>query len=400
MKLLHIIHSTDPAGGGPIEGLKQVSRVMDQMGHSTVVATLDSPDAPWLNKLPFDVYALGPGKGRYGYSRHLAPWLKQNAQRFDAVIVRGLWQYHGYAARKVLRKSGIPYFVFTHGMLDPWFKKTYPLKHAKKWLYWPWVDYRVLRDAAGVLFTSEEEKILARQSFWLYRCKEIVVNYGTAALTGDVVLQKSVFFDRYPQLGGKRIALFLGRIHPKKGCDLLIQSFAQVLAKDPQWRLVIAGPDQVNWKEKLQVMAQKLGIASLITWPGMISGDLKYGAIQGAEMFVLPSHQENFGIAVVEAMACGKPALISNKVNIWREIEQDDAGIVAADDLAGTCSVLNRWQSMSREDQRSMGERAQSCFEKRFEIRKSAESLIRVLSDAGASSGQSVYESSKLMPVS
>src|SRR5204862_3337641 len=142
--------------------------------------------------------ALGPSRANYGASPRFVPWLREHAPRFDSIIVNGIWQYSSFGVWQALHGTGQRYFVFPHGMLDPWFKKTYPLKHAKKWLYWPWVDYRVLRDAAGVLFTSEEEKILARQSFWLYRCKEIVVNYGTAALTGDVVLQKSVFFDRYP----------------------------------------------------------------------------------------------------------------------------------------------------------------------------------------------------------
>ncbi|MEB0151131.1 glycosyltransferase, partial [Pseudomonas sp. CCC2.2] len=81
---------------------------------------------------------------------------------------------------RALAKKKIPYFIFTHGMLDPWFKKNYPLKHLKKWLYWTWGEYRVLRDAKAVLFTCEEEKILARQSFWLYKANEVVTAFGTA----------------------------------------------------------------------------------------------------------------------------------------------------------------------------------------------------------------------------
>ena len=80
------------------------------------------------------------------------------------------------------------------------------------------------------LFTSEEERVLARQSFWLYRCNEVVVNYGTAKPTGDPQLERQEFFSRYPELRGKKLALFMGRIHPKKGCDLLIEAFAKVLA--------------------------------------------------------------------------------------------------------------------------------------------------------------------------
>ena len=109
-------------------------------------------------------------------------------------------------------------------------------------------------------FTCEEERLLARRSFWLYRCNEVVVSFGTASPTGDPQLEVSEFFGRHPELLGKRLALFMGRVHPKKGCDLLIEAFAKVLAEHSDWHLVIAGPDQVGWQEKLQYRAKQLGI--------------------------------------------------------------------------------------------------------------------------------------------
>jgi len=379
MKLLYSIHSVNPDAGGPIEALKQIAPVMAEMGHSTDVITLDAPSAPWIRDLPFPVHATGPTNGTYGYSPTLVPWLRQHAGNYDAVVIRGIWQYHSFAAWRALRHANTPYVVFTHGMLDPWFKHTFPLKHAKKWMYWPWAEYRVLRDAKAVLFTSEEERRLARESFWLYRCKEIVVNYGTSEPTGETQTQKAAFFSRYPELRKKRLALFLGRIHPKKACDLLIDAFATVMGKNPEWHLVMAGPDQVGWQAKLSKLAQERKIAHAITWAGAISGDVKYGAFKAAEVFVLPSHQENFGIAVAEALACGKPVLISRKVNIWREVEQDGAGIVADDNFEGTCYLLRTWFSLCGTDRRRMGESARECFRNRFEIRKSAESIVAAI---------------------
>src|SRR6202030_4246906 len=99
-----------------------------------------------------------------------------------------------------LKRRGVPYYVFTHGMLDPWFKKAYPLKHLKKLLYWPWAEYRVLRDAKAVLFTSEEERILARRSFALYRVRERVVAYGTAAPPGNSEQLRTQFLAQHPEL--------------------------------------------------------------------------------------------------------------------------------------------------------------------------------------------------------
>jgi glycosyltransferase involved in cell wall biosynthesis len=258
-------------------------------------------------------------------------------------------------------------------MLDPWFKRTYPLKHLKKLFYWPWGEYRVLRDAAAVLFTSEEERRLARESFGLYRCKEVVVNYGTAA-PAKLDGAREVFFEAFPNLRGQRFLLFLGRLHEKKGCDLLIEAFSKMRFSEPI-HLVMAGPcAQPDYLRRLQQMAAP--DAGLISFPGMLTGDVKWGALSAAEAFVLPSHQENFGIAVVEALACGTPVLISNQINIWREIEADAAGYVENDDLAGTVRLLDRWLATSTEMRRAMEQNATTCFANRFEIERATDSLL------------------------
>lgn len=384
MKLLHVISSVNPKGGGPIEGVKQLYAPMQALGVDLEVACCDAPDAPWLANcgLP-TVHALGPATGNYGYTPRLMPWLRDNAPRFDAVIVNGIWQFHSLAVRQALAGTKVPYFVFTHGMLDPWFKHTYPLKHLKKWLYWPWGEYRVLRDARAVIFTCEEERLLARQSFWLYRANEAVTSYGTSSPPnqGDALAQR--FLAAHPQLQGKRIALFLSRIHEKKGCDLLLDAFAQVAKQDERLHLVMAGPDQTGWTAVLKAQAETLGIADRITWPGMLQGDDKWGAFYAAEVFCLPSHQENFGIVVAEALACGKPVLISNKVNIWREIDSDAAGFVDEDTVDGTVRNLQRWLAMDAGGYAAMSERARQCFARRFHIQRAAERLVEIIREHG-----------------
>lgn len=379
MRVLRIITSTDPKAGGPIEGLCQSAHALESLGCKTEVACLDSPDVPWLKNFAFPVHALGPGKSAYQYSSRFVPWLRRQASEYDAIILHGLWQYIGYGTWLGVHRRNTPYFVFTHGMLDPWFKRTYPLKHIKKRLYWRWGEYRVLRDARAVLFTCEEERLLARESFRPYRCNEVVVNYGTAAPQGDPVQQRSAFLDQYPELSGKRILIYLSRIHPKKGCDLLLEAFSHSAERDPALHLVMAGPDQVGWQQELQKQATHLGISKRVTWTGMLSGDLKWGAYHAAEVFVLPSHQENFGIVVAESLACGKPVLISNKVNIWREIEQAGAGFVANDDLKGTISLIERWLAAPEKQRFIMGQKAIQCFNDRFEVHRAAQSLKDVL---------------------
>ena len=380
MKILRIIPSVSPRVGGPIEGIRQITPLLARQGHTTEVVSLDPPTAPYLAEFPLLVHALGPGWGSYRYSPRLIPWLRAHVHEYDVVIIHGLWQYTSFGAWRALHDSKVPYFVYTHGMLDPWFKKTYPLKHLKKCLYWPWADYRVLRDARAVLFTSEEERRLARQSFSAYQCNEIVVNYGTSSPAGDPGVLRRRFFETYPDLEGKKLLLFLSRIHPKKGCDLLLKAFADVAASNPSLHLVLAGPNDSQWQEGLERLAQTLGIAHRVTWTGMLTGEHKWGAFHAADAFVLPSHQENFGIAVAEALACGLPVLISDKINIWREIVADEAGLVAPDTEAGTTQLLQNWLAQTPEQVQRMQAHARCCFVTRFEIGEASESFISALS--------------------
>jgi glycosyltransferase involved in cell wall biosynthesis len=382
VKLLHLIHSLNPAGGGPMEAVRQVSLVHQQDGHSVEIACLDDPASPWLVGFPFTVHAMGPGRGSYGYSPRLAPWLADNHQRFDLVVVNGLWQFPGLAAHRVLAGGATPYVVIPHGMLDPWFKRAYPLKHLKKWLYWPWGEYRVLRDARLVLFTAQAERLGARQSFWLYRANERVVNLGTAAPPTDAADQRAAFLSAHPALARTRNLLFLGRIQVKKGCDLMIDAFAAQAQRDQRLRLVMAGPDQDGWQPRLAARARALGVGERVVWTGMLQGAAKWGAFRAAEAFVLPSHQENFGIAVAEALACRVPVLISDKINIWREIVDEHAGLVGSDDAAGTSAVLTRWLDLDDAQRSAMADAALACFNKRFHIRSSADSFLAAFAAA------------------
>ena len=126
-------------------------------------------------------------------------------------------------------------------------------------------------------------------------------------------------------------------------------------------------------------MADRLQISPQIVWPGMLSGDLKWGLLRLAEAFVLPSHQENFGVAVAEALACGTPVLISNKVNIWREIAGDQAGLVDDDDEPGTTRLLKQWLALTPDRKTAMRENAERSFHSRFEVAHAAAALIETI---------------------
>ena len=384
MRILHVIPTLNPAGGGPIEAVTRLGMEYARQGTEVQVLTLDDPRAEWLKDFPLPRHALGPAFLKYGYTPRLVPWLRTHAPEFDLVVVNGVWQYTSFAVWRALRGTTTPYVVFTHGMLDPWFKRQYPLKHLKKWLYWPWAEYRVLRDATAVLFTAEEERRLARRSFWLYRCNEVVINYGTAAPPADDGASAGRFRRAFPSVGDKRIILFLGRIHEKKGCELLIRAFGSMLRDSPEaqraWHLVFAGPDSTAaYRRSLERLISKTCPHGSVTWTGLVTGDLKWGAFRAADVFALTSHQENFGIAVAEALACGLPVLLSNQVNIWREIENDRAGFIENDDEAGARALLQRWMALDEAARHAMGANASRCFSARFDVRHTSVRLTAAL---------------------
>lgn len=392
MHILHVIASVDPATGGPIEGILRQEEVTRDVFHfsSREIVSLDPPAAPYLQDFPLKVHAVGRPRRRggplrrfldhYRYAPDFRPWLKENAGRFDVVFVHGLWNYASAGASRVLPRTGVPYFAFTHGMMDPWFKRTYPLKHLAKRVFWRFAEGPLLAGATSVLFTCEEERRLARTSFAGFPYRETVVGYG-AAEPPPVTPDDAALVDAaVPGLAGRRYILFLSRIHRKKGCDDLLAGFARAAGLDPDIQLVVAGPDTTGLRPSLEAQARSLGVADRVFWPGPLYGRTKWAALRQAEAFALPSHQENFGIAVAEALGCGTPVLISRQVNIWREIAEGGAGIVDADDAGGVERMMRRWMTTPAGDRTRMATDARNLFLDKFSVQKTAPELLRTVS--------------------
>jgi glycosyltransferase involved in cell wall biosynthesis len=147
---------------------------------------------------------------------------------------------------------------------------------------------------------------------------------------------------------------------------------------DPELHLVMAGPDQQAWSAGLKDMVAQAGLTERVHWPGMLNGDAKWGSFFASEVFILPSHQENFGMAVAEAMACGRAVLLADKVNIAPEIAADGAGLMEADTQEGTDRLIERWISMPSAERVEMARKALETFDRRYDMRKNAETINRV----------------------
>lgn len=377
MKILQATASTAADSGGPIESVLRNSEVWVRDGHSVEVVSLEDEADVAQRSFPLPLVALGRGIGKYGFNPRLPQWMRAHAREFDVVILNGLWNYSSVGSWQGLRKTATPYYVFAHGMMAPWFRKFW-LKHKAKEAYWLLVEGRVLRDARAVLFTTEQEMRDARNVFAGHAYRERVAPFGASDPGEDSTEDTTAFGAAFPEMQNRRYLLFLGRLHPIKGCDLLLEAISQLIQKIPQTvDLVFAGPDQLGWTNSLKALAQRLKIGHRVHWPGMVHGRVKLGMLRKADALILPSHHENFGLVVAEAMACSTPVLISNKVNIWREVETSGGGFVEEDTREGTARLIERFYSLSSAVRGEMGEAARRGFLQHFEATRGARNLLR-----------------------
>ncbi|MEO6221319.1 MAG: glycosyltransferase [Ginsengibacter sp.] len=403
MNILRTIASMDPATGGPCQGIRNSIPELKKLGVRNEVVCQDDPDAAFLSDAAFPIHAIGKGKGPWRYNPKLIPWLLKNLQRFDVVIVHGLWLYPSYAITKsvklfknqrskedqIFRVPKI--FIMPHGMLDPYFQedRSRKLKAIRNWYYWKLVESKVVNNADALLFTCEEELMLARKPFRPYNPKkEINVGYGIKKPPTLTPKMKQAFLKLCPGLNESPYFLFLSRIHEKKGVDLLVKAYLiqlkKIVESGKQFpKLVIAGPGaDSSFGLKLRHMVNEDFILhENVFFAGLVLEDAKWGAYYGCEAFILPSHQENFGIVVVEALACLKPVLISDKVNIWQEINNAGAGIVKNDSLEGTLQLFESWEKMTDEEKESMQLKSKSLFEKNYTSAAAASKFLQAISE-------------------
>ena len=407
MRVLHVVPEMDPRMGGVCQAVRTIIAGLTDLGVQNEVVSLDPVDAPFLKADNFAVHALGLGKGPWGYNPHLVPWLVEHLSRFDSVVVHGLWLFYGHAVRRAQKQlkakatvgQQLPkVFVMPHGMLDPYFQRAEGrrLKAIRNTLYWKLLEQQLLNNADAILFTCEEERRLAAQPFRPYHPKRtVVVGLGVEEPPPQRAAMQQALLAKCPQLISEPYLLFLSRVHEKKGVELLLNAYAvasqprpvdatdttESLAAPRLPKLLVAGPglDTAYGQRMQAIVANSPILRESVIFPGMLIGDAKWGAFYGCESFILPSHQENFGIAVVEALACGKPVLISNQVNIWREIEDAGGGFVSDDTPAGTLALLTQWQQLTTTATADFQQQARKTFELEFAVRPAAERFLQAI---------------------
>ncbi|MCC5838584.1 MAG: glycosyltransferase [Opitutales bacterium] len=390
-RILHIVASMDPAGGGVAQAIRTLADALKAYGYVSEAVSVDAPDAPFLSTgrppdLP--IHAVGPGRFGWAYHRNLKMWLETDGRGYDIWIIHGLWLYPSAAALRTAAARTRKVFIFPHGMLDPWFQswKRRPTKTLRNTLYWHLLESGTVRRADGLLFTCAEERRLASTTFARYRPQRAeVVGLGNADVPAAGESPLSAFLRHCPAVEGQRYLLFLGRIHPKKGLPLLLEGWARAIREAPAGEplhLVIAGPgaDSAHGLE-MQALAGRILPEGTVHFPGMLSGSAKWAALRGADAFVLFSHQENFGIAVVEALASGTPVLLSTQVNIWREVVDGGGGLAAMNDREGATKCLQSWFSLNAAQRETARAHARATYLATFSADAAARRLDQVFSN-------------------
>lgn len=361
---LEITSSLDPRCGGICASLPLLAKAVAAEGRfRTTILVAHGPDQDSASR-PVDgvptiattlrrVEGWTGGPGSRSVRDHIAA--------ADLLHIHGLWETHSVLAARWARRLGRPFVVSVHGMLERWALKN---KWWKKQPYWRLVESRGLRQATCLRALTRTEVDDYRRL--ALRNPIAVIPYG---LETPEVSSPGLFLQRFPTLAGQRLILFLGRIHYKKGVDLLCRAWAGVSRRFPEAHLVLAGPDFESTRATVEALVRELKIQERVSFTGMLAGELKWSALAAAEVFVLPSYSEGLPVAVLEALGMGKPVIITRPCNL-AEVGQAGCGWVVEPDVAQLKAALTEFLQAEGSLVRAMGASGRRLFESRYTCQK------------------------------
>lgn len=332
MKILHVIPFVSEIYGGPSRAIFEMCRSQNQAGIATEILTTTCSREPDFREYA-DQSRLVQGVrvhffkgvwGQYRYALKLGAWLRKNVRSYDLVHIHSIFNYPALATSRWTIHYKIPYIVRTQGILYDWCLKS--ISRYKKWFYLTLVENKTLKNAASIHFTTDHEKEGCRFEEFKKRCYTLPlgIERQKAGIEGEL----TDFHEKFPRLKGKKILLYLARLHSIKGLDLFLPAISDLLKKNTDWVFVIAGSGRADYVRSLVWQIKTLGLENRIFMPGHVSGKDKESFLRYSTAFVLPSYSENFGIAVVEAMQAGLPVVVSDRVAVGAEIVKYQAGLV------------------------------------------------------------------------
>jgi glycosyltransferase involved in cell wall biosynthesis len=357
---LHAVSHLDPKYGG-------VSAVVPQLGASLARAEGLTIDIASFSARD-ESYSLGafPELSGTHWPASRASWILETQLRTrfsgqlmqaDGLHVHGLWETHTSVATHIARSLRKPYILSAHGMLEPWALAN---KGLKKRLYSAFIERNNIENATCLHALTLAEADDYRR-FGSRRPIAVIPNGVMLPATVD----SSLFLDAFPTLRKKRVVLFLGRMHVKKGIDLLVKAWADVARRFPDAVLVLAGPDCENTRATIESMVEQYGLSDHVVFTGMLAREMKWSALASAHSFVLPSYSEGLSVAVLEAMEMGLPVIVSDRCHL-PEVEQYGTGWQIAANVPELTRVLEQMLSNSAVVNAEIGNRGRRLVYDRF----------------------------------
>lgn len=389
MKLLCVIPSYWPAFqyGGPIASNHNLNRALVKKGIDVTVYTtnvgldkkislnqevnVNGVKVTYFNFIKFFEFL---GTTGWQFSLELTHALKRNLNSVDIVYLPAVWNYPTTVAAYYCRKYRKPYIVALKGVLYPYTKS----KSAwKKWPYYKLFAERNIKNATAIHYTSEDEANRCHSLFLGLKNQAIIIPNGIELSEFNNLPSRENLRKRYPILKDKKIVLFLGRINWIKGLDILVKAYSRLVKERDDVHLLIVGSDEEGYKGKVKGWLKDEGALKRVSFTGMLSGREKLEAFAGSDVFVLPSYSENFGMAVVEAMAFNLPVIISDKVGIYEEVEKAKAGFIIHTDENELYSAMVKILD-NKQESLEMGRRGRKLVEEHFASEKVADKMIKV----------------------
>lgn len=383
MRVLHVIPSIAPRYGGPSRAVVEMCRASRAYGVDTLIATTDADGearlaVPHGQQISYEtvpaIFFPRQWSEAYKYSHPLAHWLGERTRDFDVVHIHAVFSHACLAAAQTCRKQGVPYVVRPLGTLDPWSLKQ---KRFRKELFWHLGVRQMLRGAAAMHYTTVAERRLAEESLGLTR--GAVIPLGIEA---DLFEQTK---SSLPPLVTAPYVLVLSRLHHKKGLDILLPAFLSLAKRSEfvEWKLVLAGEGEAHYVDALKSLAKSCGANGNVVFTGWLDGEQRKAILRAASLLALTSYQENFGLCVVEALACGVPVLLSPHVNLAKEIERSGAGWIAPLDIAALEQTLA--DTLRDEEGRAQrGTIGREFVRRRFTWGAVAEALVTLYETVGS----------------
>lgn len=345
MRILHIIPSVSLKDGGPSHALRLMTRELVRAGVEVDVATTDADGNASRLDVPLDRPVEQDGVRFFYFRRQtrfyktslpLTRWLSGHIREYDLVHIHALFSYTSNAAARKAIENRVPYIVRPLGVLNRWGMAN--RRRLLKRLSFRFIERGILQSAAAIHYTSEQERREAEEIGIRTRAAVIPLGIDTAAF--DRLPVPDRFYERFSIATDRQIILFLSRLDRKKGLDLLLPAVAALRREHPAALLAIAGDGDEAFVSGLRALAGQLGITEQIVWLGFLGGEDKLAAMAAASVFALPSYSENFGIALVEALAAGLPCVLSDQIGIAPDVEAGEAGLVIPCDVEALATAL------------------------------------------------------------